>query len=144
MWRSRSTLAQRRGRVWWTVAALGAVILTCSAIGLWRFVAFNLWAEEDAARLEPYPVVLVETADEQLSGIDRAVIEYNSYGRLVVHLSRGEVRYSLTRRRAWVKVYLETRHPADAEAVQRIKLLNTLDLRDGQWRVTSADWLTIP
>ncbi len=130
--------------------ALAGILAVTGSLGTWRFVAFNLWVEEDASSLRPYPAVLVHgprdppSTPGSLDELDREIIAHNGYGRLVVHMSRGEVRHSLTGRRAWVKVYLETRHPTDSSAVQRIKLLNTLDRRDGHWHVTSADWLTIP
>ena len=130
-------------------ALVGATALAI-VLGLaaWRYIGFNLWAERDAESLRPYAIVLVgdnaAASSEGTGALDREVIHYNSRGRLVAHLSRSEYRRSLTGKRVWVKVYLETRLPTDATVIEPIKLMNTLDRPNGQWHVTHTTVLTIP
>ncbi|MCB2155482.1 hypothetical protein KQI84_11405 [bacterium] len=124
-----------------------AVVVLAAGLATWRYIAYNLWAERDAASLTPYSIVLVgegAAPSSETAALDEEVIRYNSRGRLVAHLSRSEYRRSLTGKQVWVKIYLETQLPKDPTVVEPIKLMNTLERRKGEWHVTHTTVLTIP
>lgn len=132
---------------------------------VYRYMAFNTWMYSDAKALQPYPVVLIRdsrpvdagrdpnaapsggaTTNDTERSIDRALIESNTKERLVVHLSRSDIRFSALGGHAYVKVFLETSLPGEPDRVQRIKFLNVLTRENGDWRVTpeALVQLTLP
>ncbi len=129
----------------WKVAFI--LVGLCLLIFLFMFVRymqFNDWLYSDAKKLGPYPTVLIRDGKpledavdgpDREASINRALIESNSKERLVVHLSRSEIRYSALHQRAYVKVFLETSLPGEPDRVQRIKFLNILGRRDDTWYV---------
>lgn len=145
----RPSNAQPRRLAFLTLAVCAGIF----AFFVYRYMAFNLWVERDATRLEPFPRVLVEKKDQVPAApdpgatpeaIDRALLAENAANRLVVHLSRSDIRYDLLHRRAFVKVFLETSLPGQPDRIQRIKILNVLEKRNGEWVVVRTEELTIP
>lgn len=132
-----------------------AFCLAVFAFMLYRYMSFNMWLYSDAKSLQPYSVVLIRNgktvkpdpaAGTPADAIDQALIASNTRERLVVHLSRSDIRYGPFRRRAYVKVLLETSLPGEPQRVQRIKFLNVLTRKDHTWRVVPEGvvQLTIP
>jgi len=121
---------------------------------LYRYMAFNTWLYRDARTLQPYPTVLIREGkpvsnsdgDSTADAVDEALVEANTRERLVVHLSRSDIRYGPFHRRAYVKLFLETALPGEPERVQRIKFLAVLKRSDGRWTVPpeSQVQLTLP
>jgi len=140
--RRRWTATRRRWKLALVLIGACAVVLAIWLISNFRFDA---WLYGDAGRLGPYPTVLIQNGvpvQEALRGdvaeaaINQALVDSNTKQRLVVHLSRSEIRYSLFRRRAYVKIYLETSLPGDSDRVERsIKFLNVLTREDDTWSV---------
>lgn len=148
----RWTASRRR----WKTAFL---LLGCCGViffaYLYRYVSFNLWLDSDSRSLRPYAIVLIENrnpiardsaanADQQ--AIEEVLLQVNTANRLVVHLSRSDVRFGLFKRRAYVKVFLETALPGEPDKVQRIKVLNVLKPVGEKWQLVPGGviQLTIP
>jgi hypothetical protein len=119
---------------------------------LYGYVSFNIWLSEDSGALESYPTVLVRKGavlreddpwDKNVQMIDRAIIQRNSMGRLVVLLSRSEIRYNVFRTRAYVKIFLETSLPNDVQRTAKVKALNVLAREKGEWHVKAIQDIAI-
>ena len=134
--------------------SIGMCAAVCVFV-LYRYMAFNLWLYSDARNLKPYPHELIRNGevvaqDTDLSegerAIEKAIVQSNTGQRLVVHLSRSDIRYGFLHRRAFVKVFLETSLPGEPDRVQRIKFLNVLERENGTWSVgpEGAVQLTVP
>ncbi|GEM_PF-533408 len=151
------TQRNRGNRRSWKIAfVLIGICFAIFLVTLYRYIAFNLWLESDARRLERYPRVLIEQSREiqdpalespgmeDTRQIERALCKSGTADRLVVHLSRSDIRYDLFRRKAFVKVFLETAFPGQPDRIQRIKFLDVLARQNGKWDVIQVEELTIP
>lgn len=120
---------------------------------IYAYVALNLWISDDAHRLESYPTVLVLdrevvrdhlSHDEDIRNMEQALIRSNtSDNRIVLCLSRSDVKFNLLRTKAYVKLFLQTALPTDPTQTSKIKLLNILKKRDGNWVVDRTQNLSI-
>lgn len=148
----RWTASRRRWKTAFLFLGLCALVFF---IYLYRYVSFNLWLDSDSRSLRPYEIVLVEnrnpvsrtiSANADQRAIEDVLVEVNTANRLVVHLSRSDVRFGLLKRRAYVKVFLETALPGEPEKVQRIKVLNVFKPAGDQWQLVPGGviQLTIP
>jgi hypothetical protein len=147
----RWTASRRRRKTAFLLLGICALIFL---VYLYRYISFNLWLDSDSRSLRPYEIVLVENSaravrelpDTDLRAIENVLIEVNTANRLVVHLSRSDVRFGLLKRRAYVKVFLETGLPGEPDKVQRIKVLNVLKPVGERWQLVSGGviQLTIP
>ena len=120
---------------------------------IYSYVTLNLWISADAHKLESYPHILVKDGqvvphvqehDESIRNLEQALIQYNtSENRIVVILSRSNIKFNLLRTKAYVKLFLQTALPTDSTQTSKIKLLNILVRRDGQWVVDRLQNLSI-
>jgi hypothetical protein len=133
------------------VAAIVVVLLPIAYL-IYGYVSFNVWLSEDSGALESYPTVLVKKGevlreddpwDKNAQMIDMAITQRNSMGRLVVLLSRSEIRYNLFRTRAYVKIFLETSLPNDVQRTAKVKALNVLAREKGKWHVRAIQDIAI-
>ncbi len=133
----------------------GAIALICTIGGffIFRYVSFNLWITADVGKLHTYDCVLVENGkhvfldrpDPQPSNdaIDRILVETHGRDRIVIHMSRSEIRFNLTRRRAFTKVFLQTAIPDDRSRSTRINFLAILQCKGSTWRSLATQDITI-
>jgi len=129
------------------------IILLGGAIFLYRFVRLNLWISKDAGLLQPYPRILIDQgldvsganpiSDRQAYLIEKTIIRTNTKDRIVLHLSRSDIRYSLFRTKSYVKVFLQTAIPGDRTKTTSIKFLNVLIHKRDAWRVRSTHDISI-
>jgi hypothetical protein len=133
---------------------LGAalVVLLPVSYSAYGYISFNMWLSADSKVLESYPTILVKKGsvtaeddpwDKNIRMIDKAIIQRNSMGRLVVLLSRSEVRYNFFRTRAYVKIFLETALPNDPNRTAKVKALNVLVREQGKWHVRTIQDIAI-
>lgn len=131
---------------------VGAILLI-SAVIAYRFIQFNLWISSDAGLLQPYPRVLVkdeevvagqETPETQKAErIDNALVKALARDRIVLNLSRSEIRYNPLGSRAYVKIFLKTALPKDRSRNTSIKFLATLQRTNGDWKLEATQDLSI-
>ncbi len=151
MARRRPSIRRRKRTIRILFGVCGAVF----AFMIYRYMSFNSWMYKDARLLQPYPHVLIEngnshyptrTASETVQEIEKTLVKANTTNRLVVHLSRSDIRFSPFRRWAYVKVFMETALPGEPDRVQRIKFLNELKRTDEGWIVVDSRTvqLTLP
>ena len=139
-----------RNHYFWAVFAI--VFLVAAAI-LYYFVSLNLWINSDAGMLQPYQRVLMReeldltrmdpSGDSQTRLIEKALIEANAKDRIVLNLSRSDIRLNPLRTRAYVKIFLRTAIPRDRSKTTSIKSLNVLVKKDNLWRVQSTQDISI-
>lgn len=151
-----AAIRRRFAWLWRLRKPLLVFVLAGAAVGvflLYSYLSFNLWLEKDARALEPYPATLLENGERvaparglspRAKEIENALIRENTASRLVTHLSRSDLRRDWLRGNVHVKVYLETALPGEPDRLRRIKALNTLARRGGQWTVINTRDLTIP
>ncbi|MBN1900526.1 hypothetical protein JW926_04285 [Candidatus Sumerlaeota bacterium] len=130
-----------------------SLIVLVSAFIAYRFIAFNLWITSDAGVLQPYPRVLILNEimnhdnelilDKNIAGIEEAIINANSQDRIVLNLSRSDIRFNLLRTKSYVKVFLQTAIPNDRSKTTCIKFLNILTRRNDGWKVRSTQDISI-
>ncbi len=120
---------------------------------IYSYVTLNLWISADAHQLESYPHILVKNRqivyhdqkhDENTRNLEQVLIQSNmSDNRIVLLLSRSDVKFNLLGTKAYVKLFLETTLPTDPTQTSKIKLLNILVKRDGRWAVDRVQNLSI-
>lgn len=140
--RNRTTrlIPQRLRRV---CAPLLAVVVVVGGLYLYDYITVNMWIERDAGRLEDYSVLLIENKQEvarddsdPLGQLDRLLIEEMRRGRRnVVNASRSEIKYSLLRTRAYVKISLETALPEKPDRRARLKIVCELKRSSQGWQL---------
>jgi len=133
--------------------AVVIIALLGGAFFLYRFVLFNLWISKDAGLLQSYPRILIEQgldisdtnpiSDRQAYLIEKTIIRTNTKDRIVLHLSRSDIRYNLFRTKSYVKVFLQTAIPGDRTKTTSIKFLNVLVHTRDAWRVRSTHDISI-
>jgi hypothetical protein len=131
---------------------LGLLILLTAFI-IYRFVIFNLWITSDAGVLQPYPRVLIQNegriansvpvSDKDVALIEEAIINANSKDRIVLNLSRSDIRFNFFKTRSYVKVFLQTAIPNDRSKTTSIKFLNILSKKSDGWRVHTTQDISI-
>jgi len=130
-----------------------ATLLGISAFLVYNYLNFNLWVGEDAGQLQPYPRVLIEdeqslhlknpASDQTVQLIEDAIIMANAKDRIVLNLSRSDIRFGLFGNKAYVKVFLRTAIPKDRARATSIKTLNILVKRKDKWRVQTTQDISI-
>jgi len=130
-----------------------AILLGISAFLVYNYLNFNLWVGEDAGQLQPYPRVLIEdeqslhlknpASDQTVQLIEDAIIMANAKDRIVLNLSRSDIRFGLFGNKAYVKVFLRTAIPKDRARATSIKTLNILVKRKDKWRVQTTQDISI-
>ena len=143
---------RKKQRVFFVCAVLILVLLG-GAFFLYRFVRFNLWISKDAGLLQSYPRILIQEgldisdtnpiSDRQARLIEKTIIRTNTKDRIVLHLSRSDIRYNPFRTKSYVKVFLQTTLPGDRTKTTSIKFLNVLVRRNDSWRVRSTHDISI-
>jgi hypothetical protein len=131
------------------VLLCAAVVGLVAAVYFYDYLSVNLWLDRDAGRLGNYPVHLIEDQqevarppDKRSEQIDRLLIEEMhrvprnvSTPRNVVTVSRSEIKYSLFRTRAYVKVFLETAPPGQAGRRSRMRVICELKRGPQGWQL---------
>ena len=120
---------------------------------IYSYVTLNLWISADAHQLESYPHVLVKNKqivyhdqkyNENIRNLEQVLIQSNtSDNRIVLLLSRSDIKFNLLGTKAYVKLFLETALPTDPTQTSKIKLLNILIERDDRWTVDRVQNLSI-
>jgi hypothetical protein len=120
---------------------------------IYAYISLNLWISADANRLESYPRVLVRNKQvvgeykghsEDIRNLEQALIRSNTAdNRIVLCLSRSDIKFNLLGTKAYVKLFLQTALPADPTQTSKVKLLNILAKRNGRWVVTGTQNLSI-
>lgn len=135
------------------ILLLLGILLLLAAIIIYRFIVFNLWITSDAGALQPYPRVLIENeikisnteppSNKDIALIEEAIINANSKDRIVLNLSRSDIRFNLFKTKSCVKVFLQTSIPNDRSKTTSIKFLNILAKRGSGWRVHTTQDISI-
>jgi len=143
---------RRKNRLVFLYAAL-IVLLLCGAFFLYRFISLNLWISKDSGLLQPYSHVLIEdgidisdanpSSEKNTHLIENAIIRTTTKDRIVLHLSRSDIRFNLFRSKSYVKVFLQTAIPGDHTKTTSIKFLNVLVRRKDSWRIQSTHDISI-
>jgi len=130
-----------------------AILLGIAAFLVYNYLNFNLWVGEDAGQLQPYPRVLIENeqplhlknpaSDRTVRMIEDAIVMANAKDRIVLNLSRSDIRFSLFGNKAYVKVFLRTAIPKDRARATSIKTLNILVKWKDRWRVQTTQDISI-
>ncbi len=120
---------------------------------IYSYVTLNLWISADAHQLESYPRVLVKNRqivyhdkkhDENIRNLEQVLIQSNmSDNRIVLLLSRSDIKFNLLGTKAYAKLFLQTALPTDPTQTSKIKLLNILIKREGRWVVDRVQNLSI-
>ncbi len=120
---------------------------------IYSYVTMNLWISADAHQLESYPHLLVkdkqivheyQNHDDDIRNLEQVLIQSNtSDNRIVLLLSRSDIKFNLLRTKAYVKLFLQTSLPTDPTQTSKIKLLNILIKRNGRWVVDRVQNLSI-
>lgn len=120
---------------------------------IYSYVTLNLWISADAHQLESYPHVLVkdkqmvhdyQNHDAETRELEQVLIQSNtSDNRIVLLLSRSDIKFNLLGTKAYVKLFLETALPTDPTQTSKIKLLNILIERDDRWAIDRVQNLSI-
>jgi len=128
-------------------------LLLLALFVLYRFINLNLWITRDAGILQPYTRVLIKdefnvfesdpSPDPRVQLVEKALVKANAKDRIVLNLSRSNIRYNLLRNKAYVKVYLQTAIPRDRTKTTRIKFLNVLMKKGVLWRVQKTQDISI-
>lgn len=141
-------------KFWVWLAILFAVIVIGFGI-FWGyfFISLNIWISQTEPELEEYPTKLISerkivrsisSKNTDVSAIEQVLIEEISKDRIVMNLSRSEIRFSPFRKKAYVKVYLETAVPEkNTEKRVKVKLLETLHRRGNKWYLVRTSNLLI-
>lgn len=145
---------KRKPKFWVWLAILFAVIVIGFGI-FWGyfFISLNIWISQTEPELEEYPTKLISerkivrsisSKNTDVSAIEQVLIEEISKDRIVMNLSRSEIRFSPFRKKAYVKVYLETAVPEkNTEKRVKVKLLETLHRRGNKWYLVRTSNLLI-
>lgn len=146
-------IRKRKKRIRLYIAAGIVIILIIVGFFIFRYVSMNLWIANDADQLKPYPRTLVENgknllknekpASERIHSIEQALIISNAKDRIVINLSRSEIRFNLLGNKAYVKIFLKTAIPGDRNKTTSIKFLNILRKTRSSWKVQTAQDLSI-
>lgn len=144
MWQGK-----RRGLLFYLLV-LGAFISGCVvSIVIYHAVTLNLWIHQTPAELEAYPFQLIverqrtipgeSSKNATISAIEELLVQHLTQDRIVINLSRSEIKFGLLGRKAYVKVYMETAVPEKPEAKRvRVKLLEVLRYHRGRWQLVST------
>ena len=143
----------RKKKRLWAVLIPFALLLAAGAFWAYCYLSLNLWISDDAGLLQPYPRTLIvdeqsaylknPAPDEATRQIEEAIVQANAKDRIVLNLSRSEIRYNFSKKKAYVKVYLRTAFPSDRTKTASIKILNTLIWKRNQWKVQTTQDISI-
>jgi hypothetical protein len=137
------------------IALIAATIVILIPVIAWAYyiISLNIWIHNTPPELDNYahPLIIerentthVTEQDDDVTNIERVIIREIRKDRIVINLSRDGVRFSPFRRKAYVKIYLETAVPEkNGDKRVRVKLLHQLRRRDGQWYLASTSNLLI-
>ena len=133
----------------WAVLIVAA--LAVSGWSLASYYRFHAWITADIHSLENYPTLLIRSGERvlhpqsspEITTIDEALIADIIADRIVVDMSRSEIRLSLLGDTAYVKVVLKTAVPKEEEKVRWAKFLTTVSREDGRWRVKSKENINV-
>ena len=130
-----------------------AALLAAGAFWAYSYFSLSLWIDDDAGILQPYPRALIvdeqplrqkdPAPDEPTRQIEEALVNSNAKDRIVLNLSRSEIRYNYSKKKAYVKVYLRTAFPSDRTKTASIKILNTLIRNKDSWKVLTTQDISI-
>ena len=119
----------------------------------WFILNLNFWIHGTTPELEDYPYRLIHerkvytnpgAMDPHSHKIDNVLINEMSKDRIVINLSRTEIRFSPRKKRAYTKVYLETAVPEKDNGKRvRVKLLECLKRQGDTWVLVSTSNLLI-
>jgi hypothetical protein len=128
-------------------------IVFSAALFFYPYVSINLWISRDSGVLRPYQRLLIDneksiyeydsSPDTRTRLIENAIAESNAKDRIVLNLSRSDIRFSFFHRKAYVKIFLKTAIPDDRTKTTSIKVLNVLVKRGNIWKVLSMQDLSI-
>ncbi|MCD6385210.1 hypothetical protein J7M23_05470 [Candidatus Sumerlaeota bacterium] len=145
---------KRRQKLWVYLALFLSIIITGVVI-FWGyyFISLNIWINQTNPELEEYPYRLIAErkivsrtppVDTDVATIERVLIEEITKDRIVVNLSRSEIRFSPFRHKAYVKVYLETAVPEKSiDKRVKVKLLEILQRKHNHWYLVGTSNLLI-
>jgi len=132
-----------------------AILLALIGLGLtgaylYSLFSLNFWINRDIESLSAYPWVLIKEKERtkgeketEAEKIESELIAAHGAGRLVVELSRSDIRYNYLKSRAYVKVFLKTALPEDPAKNTQIKCLTILKRNNGVWKVESIQDLSL-
>ncbi|MCX7765251.1 MAG: hypothetical protein N2246_00885 [Candidatus Sumerlaeia bacterium] len=141
--------SKKRGLLFYLLVP-GAFILGCILIGvIYHVVTLNLWIHQTPAELEAYPFQLIverqragqseQSQNSTIADIEEVLVQQLTQDRIVINLSRSEIKFGLLGRKAYVKVYMETAVPEKPEEKRvRVKLLEVLRFHRGRWQLVST------
>jgi len=122
-------------------------------LSLYYHFSLNFWIHDVNPELEHYSHKLIsngtfvrvpEKKNKQIARIDRILVNEMTKDRIVINLSRSEIRFSPLGRKCYAKVYLETAVPDNIDEKRvRVKFLAIFKRRDGQWRLVTASNLLV-
>ncbi|MFH0793616.1 MAG: hypothetical protein V2A74_06240 [bacterium] len=133
----------------WVLLIVAALV--ASGASLFSYLRFHSWITADIHSLESYPTLLIRSGErvphpqlsDQIAAIDEALIGDIIFDRIVVDMSRSEIRFSLLGDTAYAKVVLKTAVPKEEERVRRAKFLTTVSRENGRWRVKSKENINV-
>lgn len=144
--------ARKKKRLWALLIPF-AILLSAGALWTYSYLSLNLWISDDAGILHPYSRTLIvdeqpawiknPAPDEPTRQIEEALVLSNAKDRIVLNLSRSEIRYNFSKKKAYVKVYLRTAFPSDRAKTASIKILNTLIWIKDHWKVQTTQDISI-
>ncbi len=132
---------------------ISSAILIAAAFILYRYIVLNQWIASDSGQLTAYRRVLIKdelplfesdpSPDSRTQMIERAIVRASARDRIVLNLSRSQIRHNLFHTKAYVKVFLKTAIPKDRSKSTSIKFLNVLVKKGDTWRVQTTQDLSI-
>ena len=135
------------------IIAVGIIIALCAGWCLYRYIDINLWIHTNPPELQAFPQKLItdrqtysipDQQDPDISAIESVLIREITKDRIVLNLSRSDVIFTPFRRKAYVKVYLETAVPEKNNNKKvRVKLLEVLSRKGNTWHLISTGNLLI-